>query len=167
MNIRIVILLGIAVMGLISQYIPLPAKDEPALETQQVQVTEVIDGDTIRVSYLGKEETIRLIGIDTPEVDPNRGGPECYGKEASAYATSILRNATITLEADGSQGDRDTYGRLLRYVILADGTNMNQQLLQNGYAKEFTYDTPYRYQKEFIEAEITAKRASVGVWSCQ
>ena len=133
-------------------------------EPKLTLVQSVIDGDTIIVATESGDKTVRLIGIDTPEVDPDRGGPECYGKEASEYLKQLLEASSVSLESDPSQADTDTYGRLLRFVFTSDGTNINKLLIENGYAKEFTYDVPYRYQSEFVTAQRTAQEQKRGLW---
>ena len=81
------------------------------------RVVKVVDGDTIKVSLNNKTETIRLIGVDTPEtVDPRRV-VGCFGREASNFTKKTLSNQNIKLEADVLSGDRDKYQRLLRYVF--------------------------------------------------
>lgn len=129
------------------------------------QVTEVVDGDTIDVIGPDGEARVRLIGINTPEtVDPRRP-VQCFGKEASAYAKELLAGQEVRLEADPSQDDRDRYGRLLRFVFLADGRFANLLLVSEGYAYEYTYGRAYRYQKEFREAQRQAQEAGRGLWS--
>ncbi|MBP9751494.1 MAG: thermonuclease family protein [Candidatus Moranbacteria bacterium] len=128
-------------------------------------IVKVTDGDTIRVLMDGQGETLRLIGINTPEtVDPRRP-VECFGREASERAKEILSGSRVLLESDPTQGDRDKYGRLLRYVLLPDGTNFNRKMIEEGYAYEYTYGAPYRYQAEFEEAERSAREARRGLWS--
>ncbi len=134
-------------------------------ERKEVLVQSVIDGDTIIIATESGDQKVRLIGIDTPEVDPAQGGPECYAKEASEYLRGLLQDSLVLLEVDSSQADSDTYGRLLRFVFRADGTNVNKLLVENGYATEFTYDTPYQYQSEFIAAQRTAQEQKRGLWS--
>lgn len=133
-----------------------------------VKVIKVIDGDTIVADLNGKTETIRLIGIDTPEtVDPKRP-VQCFGKEASAKTTELVLNKDVYLVADETQGDRDKYNRLLRYVMMpinAELTNnINEILISEGYAYEYTYAKPYKYQKEFKSAELIAKDNKKGLW---
>ena len=120
-------------------------------------VTSVTDGDTVVVRINGTKERVRLIGIDTPEVDASKGVVECYGAEASDKTKALLSGARVRVETDTTQGERDTYGRLLGYVFLEDGTNVNQVLLQEGFAKEFTYNKTYKYQNEFRQAEAEAR----------
>ena len=129
------------------------------------KVTSVVDGDTIYAEIDGEEVSIRLIGVDTPETVHPSKPVECFGKEASKITTEKLLNKEIKLEADESQGDKDKYDRLLRYVILKDGTNFNKWLIENGYAFEYTYDTPYEYQLDFMDAEIDAEIEEKGLWA--
>ena len=78
-------------------------------------VTEVVGGDTFRaVLASGREERVRLIGVDTPE---STREVEPYGKEAAAYTKKRLSGRTVYLELD--MGERDKYGRLLAYVWLS------------------------------------------------
>ena len=82
-------------------------------EKELYEVVKVIDGDTITVNIDGKIETIRLIGIDSPEsVDP-RKPVQCFGKEASDKAREVLMGKRITIELDPTQGDKDKYKRYL------------------------------------------------------
>ena len=128
-------------------------------------VVEVVDGDTIKVQISGRVETVRLLGIDTPEtVDPRRP-VECFGREASAAARRILAGRRVRLEFDPSQGRRDKYGRILAYVRTDRGVFANLWLVRRGYAHEYTYDLPYRYQEEFRAAEQYAREHDLGLWS--
>lgn len=131
------------------------------------QVVRVVDGDTVRVLLNGEEKTVRLIGLNTPEtVDPRRE-VECFGKEASNRAKELLTGQSITLEQDETQGNTDKYDRLLRYIRLADGRIFNQVMIEEGYAYEYTYDLPYKYQAEFKQAQTEAQNAKRGLWSEQ
>lgn len=129
------------------------------------QVVNVIDGDTISVSVDRKIETIRLIGIDSPEsVDP-RKPVQCFGKEASDKARQILTGKKVRLEYDPTQGDKDRYKRLLRYVFLEDSQNFNKLMIEEGFAHEYTYNTSYKYQTEFKAAEREARESKKGLWA--
>lgn len=128
-------------------------------------VVKVVDGDTIAVKIDDHIDTIRLIGINTPEsVDPRRP-VECYGKEASVKATELLSGQSVYLVADPSQGDRDKYNRLLRYVIRQDGLLVNKAMIEEGFAYEYTYAFPYQYQQEFQASEKKAKEQGKGLWN--
>lgn len=138
----------------------------PQTQKNLIKVEKVIDGDTIQVFINGKTATIRLIGIDTPEA-VERGRPvQCFGDRASEKAREILGSKSIRLEPDATQGDKDKYGRLLRFVFLEDGTNFNELLIREGYAHEYTYNSnPYKYQMRFLEAERSAREQGLGLWS--
>jgi endonuclease YncB( thermonuclease family) len=141
------------------------SQDDLEHQSSTYLVTHVVDGDTIKVTIRGEDETVRLIGIDTPETVHPSKPVECFGTEASRQASELLEGTTIQLETDDSQGVRDKYNRLLAYVILPGGTNFNQYMIENGYAYEYTYDVPYKYQNEFKEAEASARLSGVGLWA--
>lgn len=129
------------------------------------KVAKVVDGDTIDVNIDGKTERLRMIGIDTPETVDPRKSVQCFGVEASNKAKEILLDKFITLESDPTQGEIDKYGRLLRYAFLPDGTNFGLFMISEGYAHEYTYRLPYKYQAEFKQAEIDARENNRGLWS--
>ncbi|UOQ43708.1 thermonuclease family protein [Halobacillus salinarum] len=128
-------------------------------------VTKVVDGDTIDISLNGKEETVRMLLVDTPEtVHPNKPVQK-FGPEASAFAKETLSGKDIQLEYDGPK--RDKYGRLLGYVWV-DGHMFNQMLLEKGLARyAYVYDPPYTHAKEYIKAQNRAKKEKKGIWSVQ
>lgn len=128
-------------------------------------VVNVVDGDTIRVNMNGKEETLRLIGIDTPETVDPRKSVQCFGKEASNKAKELLTGKRVRIEVDATQGDRDKYDRLLAYVYREDGLFFNKHMIEQGFAHEYTYNLPYRYQNEFKTAQKAAQTAQRGLWS--
>lgn len=140
---------------------------EPVVEESDTlyEVVQVVDGDTVKLNIDGKTETIRLIGIDTPETVHPSKPVECFGLEASNKAKELLYGSKVSLETDDSQGVQDRYGRLLGYIILADGTNFNKLMIEQGYAYEYTYSTPYKYQSEFKSAEQSARTNKVGLWA--
>jgi micrococcal nuclease len=127
-------------------------------------VVRVVDGDTIDVAVGGTRERVRLLGIDTPETVHPYKPVQCYGKQASAKVTALLLGKRVRLEGDRGQGNRDHYGRLLRYVRMPSGTNLNRYLVATGYAREYTYGSPYRYQASFKAAERQARGAGRGLW---
>jgi len=134
------------------------------VENEGFKVVDVVDGDTIKVSLNGTVETIRLIGIDTPETVHPTKGVECFGKEASKKMNELVLNKYVKLQTDPTQDDEDRYGRLLRYVFLEDGTHINLKMIEEGYALEYTYKVPYEYQSEFKSAERIASKGNIGFW---
>ena len=146
------------------------SKDIPTSRTdtrQKATLVKVVDGDTIAVSISGKNETVRIIGIDTPEVVDKIKTVECFGKEASDFARLTLQdNKTVLLEYDPTQGERDKYNRLLRYVWINSGeTDFGKLIIEGGYASEYTYNLPYKYQNEYKQAERKAREAKKGLWA--
>jgi micrococcal nuclease len=110
-------------------------------------------------------DTLRLIGMDTPETVDPRKPVQCFGREASARAHRLLDGARVRLSFDPTQGRRDKYGRTLAYVWLPDGRLYNRVMIADGYAHEYTYAVPYRYQARFVAAERSARAANRGLWS--
>lgn len=124
----------------------------------------VVDGDTVVVGVNSRSEYVRLIGIDSPEPhDPS--GPECYANEATEHLKELARTGLVVLHIDEGQGMRDTYGRLLAYVELPDGTDLGEAMLRDGYAREFTYDQPYTRRDAYLAAETEALETEAGLWS--
>lgn len=141
-------------------------------------VKSVVDGDTIKILKLDttnrstvastglETTTVRLIGINTPETVDLRRPVECFGKEASNKAKEILLGQNIIVELDSTQGTKDKYGRLLAYIYLEkDGIFFNKYMIEQGYAYEYTYDMPYKYQSQFKEAEKKARDLKSGLWA--
>lgn len=130
----------------------------------QATLIKVVDGDTVQVNVKGIKETIRIIGINTPETVDPRKPVECFGKEASDKAKELFSKANaIELEQDLSQDDRDKYKRLLRYVFI-DDVDYGKQMVAEGYAYEYTYEIPYRYQLDYKEAQRQATENKRGLW---
>ncbi len=142
-------------------------QEEGLVEFEQTgfKVIKVVDGDTLDVEIDGKIERLRLIGIDTPETVDPRKKVQCFGREASNKAKELLEGRFVSLESDGTQGERDKYKRLLRYVFLPDGANFNLFMIAEGFAHEYTYDQPYKYQAEFKDAERSARENNKGLWN--
>ena len=115
-----------------------------------VELVRVVDGDTIEVKIGEKIESVRLIGIDAPEMDEETKGKAIESKQ---YLENLLKNQKIYLEKDETQDDRDVYNRLLRYVYLRDRTLINKKMIEADMADEYTFIHPYKYQREFKEAE--------------
>lgn len=129
------------------------------------KVTRVVDGDTLVVDINGTEEKVRLIGMNTPETVDPRKVVECFGKEASNRMKELAQGKIVRLEGDDTQNARDVYGRLLEYVYLEDGEMLNRKMIAEGYAYEYTYMTPYRYQKDFRDVQNIARVSVRGLWS--
>lgn len=129
------------------------------------KIVRVVDGDTVVVELNGTPTTLRLIGLDTPEVVDPRKPVQCFGIEASDRAKELLMNTSVRIEHDESQGILDKYGRTLAYIFLPDGTNFAQRMIAGGYAHEYTYRLPYKYQPDFKAAEKAARESRRGLWA--
>jgi micrococcal nuclease len=135
----------------------------PAAAQTEAQVTEVVDGDTIKVAVGGQSYTLRYIGIDAPEtVHPDKP-VEWMGPEASEANRSLVEGQIVYLEKDVS--DTDRYGRLLRYVYLPDGLFVNAELVRLGYAHASTYPPDVKHQDLLLEMQREAREAGRGLWS--
>lgn len=139
---------------------------EPSNRTK-AKVVKVVDGDTMDFSWDGKTERIRVIGINTPETVDPRKSVECFGQEASKQAKLYLETGMeVELEADPTQGERDKYQRLLRYVWTDDGSvDFGKVMISLGYAYEYTYNTPYKYQAIYKQAQKEAEAGKKGLWA--
>jgi micrococcal nuclease len=131
-------------------------------------VYKVVDGDTIKVKINGKAETVRLLGIDTPETVDPRKPVQCFGKAASDKMKDLVLNKQVILENDPIEGDRDKYKRLLRYVYLNNSskTFINGEMVKQGYAFSFR-DYPTTLTDKFNLYEKYARENNLGLWgSC-
>ncbi|HWC11686.1 MAG TPA: thermonuclease family protein, partial [Acidimicrobiales bacterium] len=131
----------------------------PGLDTT---VERVVDGDTLVVSG---GHRVRLIGVDTPETKDPRKPVQCFGREASAYVSSLLEGgAGVRLVGDVE--DRDAYGRTLAYVYrLPDGLFVNAELVREGYAQPLTIPPNVAHAEEFLSLARDARERGRGLWS--
>lgn len=160
--------LSLAIIGLASSTLPVikPITTPNTTAPHCYLVDRVVDGDTFKVWQNGKSVTVRLIGIDTPEsVDP-RQEVQCFGKEASEYTKKLLEYKQVCLVADPKIGEFDKYQRLLVYAYRqSDQLFINEHLVSQGYAHEYTYGPIYKHQNDFREAESKAKEQKLGLWA--
>ncbi|HSX39398.1 MAG TPA: thermonuclease family protein [Candidatus Saccharimonadales bacterium] len=165
--------LGIYILKNLPKLPTLKITNESSESTQSTQsvvkgplynVIKVVDGDTFDVVIENKNERVRLIGINAPEtVDPVKP-IECYGNEASQKLKKYLTGQQVSLQADVTQANRDVYNRLLRYVFLPDGTFINEQMIRQGFAYEYTYKSAYIYRLQFKADQIFAQKNNLGLW---
>ncbi|CAN7729654.1 thermonuclease family protein [Paenibacillus sp. LjRoot56] len=133
------------------------------------KVVRVVDGDTMKISFTDggkeKEETIRLLLVDTPEsVDPEKP-VQPFALEASNYAKTMLTGQDVQLELDVSE--RDKYGRLLCYLYIGDKM-FNELLLENGYARvAYIYPPNVKYVDQFREIQKKAQQKALNIWSVE
>jgi micrococcal nuclease len=127
-------------------------------------VVEVVDGDTIVVDLGPVRETVRLLGVDTPETKHPTKPVECYGHEASDFTTQLLPKGTrVRLERDKEA--RDSFGRFLAYVYRADdGLFVNLELARQGYADALVIAPNEAYAAQIRGAVEEARAGDIGLW---
>lgn len=125
-------------------------------------VTAVVDGDTIEVAWTGRSDTVRLLGVDTPETVHPARPVECFGPEASEFTRRRLLGRTVRLSFDRVR--RDPYGRLLAYVEV-DGGRFNDLLLATGHARLLVIPPNGTHGRAMLSDELSARAAGVGLWA--
>lgn len=131
------------------------SEQETSQRKEEAIVSRVVDGDTIVVILNGREEKVRLIGIDTPE----RGRP--YFNEAKQKTAELVLGKKVKMEKDVSE--RDRYGRLLRYVYVGN-IFVNAELVKQGYAMAYTHPPDVKYSDLFVKLQQEARNAGRGLW---
>lgn len=130
------------------------------------RVASFEDGDTITVDMNGKEERIRMIGVDTPETQDPRKPVQCFGQAASEFTKQLIGDNPVRLEADSLSDNRDRYSRLLRHVYLPDGRLVQAEIIKHGFGFAYT-SFPFTKSIEFKAYEIEARTKNRGLWgSC-
>jgi endonuclease YncB( thermonuclease family) len=131
------------------------------------RVTKFHDGDTISVDMNGKEETVRFIGVDTPETHDPRKPVQCFGMAAADFTKRLIGDQNVRLEADPLNTNRDRYNRLLRYVYTPDGMLVNAEIIKQGYG--FAYlSFPFTKSEKFRLDQQEARDGKKGLWNnCQ
>lgn len=125
-------------------------------------VTAVFDGDTLLVLTGGREEKVRLLGIDAPETDGPYTSLEPLGEEAKERAAELALGRKVGL-AHGGTTLRDKYGRLLAYVHLPNGRVLNEALLEEGLARAYRrFDHPRKSFYVYLEWKAWVNRK--GIW---
>lgn len=134
-------------------------------EKQFYKVIKVFDGDTILIDYNGKSESIRYIGVNTPEIShPGMGiDEETFGVLATEKNKELVSGKEVALEFDVQE--RDKYNRILAYVYLKNGDMVNEILAKEGYAYLLTYPPNIKYVEKFRTAQIYARENEKGLWS--
>jgi micrococcal nuclease len=127
------------------------------------RVQRVVDGDTIKVRLDGRTETVRYIGVDTPETKKPGTPVQCFGKQASHENERLVEGERVRIVV--GEEPRDRYGRLLAYVRRQrDDLFVNERLLRGGFARTLTIRPNDRYEARFRVAEGRARLAGKGLW---
>ena len=141
-----------------------PFKQKKSFSLQESGlVTAVYDGDTIKVRFSsGQERRVRLIGIDSPEIEDPRKEKRFQAFMAKRFAFFYLYQRTVKLSYE--EGDiEDKYGRLLAYVWTEKQGLFNKFILSEGFAYAYL-NFPFRYRREFIATEEEARKLEKGFW---
>ena len=128
-------------------------------QAEEVYIERVIDGDTVETAA---GDSIRLLGVDTPEIDWENNNSEFYAEKAREFTLNNLADQKVLLEYDKEK--EDNYGRILAYIY-HDGQNFNQKLLAEGYATLMIVEPNDKYQAEFKNAAAEARESRKGIWS--
>ncbi|RAL20848.1 thermonuclease family protein [Thermoflavimicrobium daqui] len=133
----------------------------------KVQVIHVHDGDTIRVRMRGgKEERVRFLLVDTPELSHPKKGKQPFGEEARLYARYKIYTSQV-VELGFDQEERDHYGRMLAYVY-CDRQLLQEELVRRGLARVYyTRNRNETIVNRVREAQNEAKKNRRGIWSCE
>jgi endonuclease YncB( thermonuclease family) len=130
------------------------------VESYPATVVRVLDGDTLDARLAdGRETTVRLIGIDTPERD------ECGAAQATAALRQLLEGQAVVLVSDPTQDAEDQFGRSLLYVDRSDGRDAGEEMLRGGWAEVAVFDARFERLRRYREADSEAKTFGRGVWS--
>lgn len=147
----------------------------------EVEIERIDDADSMGVKFPdGSKDTIRLLGIDSPETGGFNYPTEFetipdkpagwnwlgkWGKKADEWATGLLKKETVTVKVDPEADRRGGYNRLLVYLYLDsdDEVSYNRMALEEGYAR--LYDSDFSKRDTFAEIEREARQNNVGLWS--
>ncbi|GAP61291.1 uncharacterized protein pXO1-141/BXA0211/GBAA_pXO1_0211 [Arthrobacter sp. Hiyo1] len=151
----------------------------PLPKTVKTKIVRVVDGDTIAVQAnsdlqptndAGTQHTVRLLGIDAPEMNYGKGAPpECGAQAATDHLTELLPKSTeVTITYDQTPGvDRtDRYGRSLAYVSTSAIADVNLAQLKSGYAEAWipkSATQPERWN-DYLSAAELPKYAKTGAY---
>jgi endonuclease YncB( thermonuclease family) len=132
-------------------------------------VIQVTDGDTIVVegdnNGTSTREIVRMLGIDTPEIEHPGESGQCFGAAAKQTVSNLLENRQVQLTTDPSQDMYDMYGRLLAYVSLTNSQDVGAYLLAEGFAREYTFrGRAYERQTEYRALAQEAQQEKKGLW---
>lgn len=146
-------------------------------EDNRWNVSEVVDGDTVKVERGGEIQTVRAVGIDAPEkygenhppifdMEYTQENVECLDRkalEADRYVKNLLENRTVQLVDDRLEGPRDLHDRRLAYIFV-NGKTVGQRLVEKGHATVFP--TQFRYRGKYQQLEQKAREEGRGLWDC-
>jgi micrococcal nuclease len=130
------------------------------------RVVRVVDGDTVRVRLRDHTETVRYIGVDTPETVKPGEPVQCFGKRASAFNRRAVAGRRVELRFGRER--RDRYGRLLAYAyVQGRERSLSATLVARGYGRVLTIPPNTAHARSFARLERRARERRLGLWgSC-
>jgi endonuclease YncB( thermonuclease family) len=135
------------------------------VQTIRAEIIRVIDGDTIVVRPLEETArpsyTVRLLGIDSPERSPKECGSDLATQSARRLAP---RGRRVVLKTDPTQPLFDRFDRLLAYVKLRGGPQLNLAQVTRGWAKAFVVGRRFQQYGSYQRAARRAKAQERGAW---
>ena len=146
----------------------LPQGDDPCRGPVLGTVSEIVDGDTIKAETGRGVERVRLIGVNTPEVDHSGPDDDCFGEESKAYLTAMIKGKRIWLTFD--EECQDQYGRTLAYVHRGTDQHsfVQRMLLQGGWASAYAVQPNVSFRALFESDQALAQSTNEGIWgSCR
>ncbi len=141
------------------------AENATGNQLMEAQYVSTNDGDTFRIKLGGNEERVRLLMVDTPEMNYEENDPMPYSQEAKDFTLNVLQNAE-KIEVLFDIGPKtDKYGRLLAYVFV-DGVLLQERLLLEGYAAvRYIHEPNNTLEDEFRKIEVQAKTKKINIWT--
>jgi micrococcal nuclease len=132
------------------------------VQAETYKVIRVYDGDTITVMMGGQKQSIRLVGIDTPEKSRKKNEPgQPYSQKATKFLAGLVLNQDVSIESYGS----DRYGRVLGVVYVGQ-TNVNLEMVRNGYAEVYRGKPAPGFDSDpYWQSEEQAKSKKLNIWS--
>lgn len=159
----VVLLIGLALLVIDDRKGDGGPATTPKGKTVSATVTRVVDGDTAEMKFAGgEEESVRYIGIDTPESVAPGQPVECFGKEASHFNERLVESERVTLRFGAER--RDRYGRLLAYIYLGDRF-VNAAIVRAGYARTLEIAPNTDHARLFARLEQRAANEGRGLWA--
>ncbi len=135
-----------------------------------VPVLQVFDGDTVELPFGQGNESVRLIGIDTPETYPKT---EPFGPEASAFTEALLSGREVYAQLGVEE--RDRHGRVLAYLYFEDPAGdwrsgdvtfrqVNLEIVRAGLADPLTIPPNNQFSEMYAQAAREARAEGRGMW---
>lgn len=172
-DIFLVVMFTLAAVNLLVDY---KFQEQQPQQDQRAEIIEVVDGDTVDINRNEEEDTVRVLGIDTPEVYSQNKPSEFFlentpenrkclrnmGEKASNFAKEKLANQTVKIVQDSKSDERGSYGRILAYIEYKN-TDLGEELLERGYAR--VYNSSFERKGEYRELESESREIGRGIWN--